>query len=213
MRTVCLKARRLGAAATMSAVSLAAAFAQPEATLPAGLDSPDHGVVCNRERAVCYDRYGPSIGLTEVFLGGSAAKRLTASLREPREEHRPGTAFSPAEGVECVRETGPCRVEGKPHAGLIAVLYGPPARRDGLSAEARAILGAEWHWLGTRYNNDTERRPTEPAGYTLRLERDGSVRVRADCNEAGGLYRLEGSRLTIQLTQSTLAACEPGSLE
>ena len=183
------------------------------ATLPAGLASPDHGVVCNRERAICHDRYGPSIGLTEAFLGGAAAERLTAVLREHPPDNRPGAVFSPTEGVECVRETGPCRINGNPDAALTAVLYGPRLQPRDLSAEARAVIGADWRWLGTRYNNNTEARPAEPARYMLRIERDGSVRVQADCNGAGGHYGLEGSRIMIAITHSTLAACEPGSLE
>ena len=181
--------------------------------LPDGLASPDHGVVCSRERAICYDGYGPSIGLTEAFLGPEAAGRLTAGLRARPPEHRPGAVFSPAEGMECVRETGPCRLNGGEVTALTAVLYGPrPEPRD-LSAEARAILGAEWRWLGTRYNNDTEARPADPARYTLRLEPVGTVRVQADCNGAGGQYRIEESRITIEITHSTMAACEPGSLD
>ena len=44
------------------------------AGLPAGLSSPDHGVVCDGRRGVCFDRFGPSIGLTEAFLGPDAAR-------------------------------------------------------------------------------------------------------------------------------------------
>ena len=36
--------------------------------------------------------------------------------------------FSPAEGVECVRETGPCRINGNPDAALTAVA---PAGKEG----------------------------------------------------------------------------------
>ncbi len=181
--------------------------------LPAGLVSPDHGVVCNPERAVCYDRYGPSIGLTEAFLGPAAAEALTAALREDPVDQRPGAVFSPAEGVECVREMGPCRVNGEPDIGFTALLYNLRPQPADLSAEARAILGADWRWLGTRYNNDTEARPAEPARYTLRLEPDGSAHIRADCNRVGGQYRFEGSRITVEITHSTMAACEPGSLD
>ena len=183
------------------------------ATLPIGLDAPDHGVVCHREGGVCYDRYGPSIGLTEAFMGSAAANRLTTALRERPTERQPGAVFSPAEGVECVHKTGPCRVQGAPHAALTAVLYGPWPPRLEHGAEARAIVGADWRWLGTRYNNDTEVRPAEPARYTLHLAPDGAVRVHADCNGAGGQYRLAGSRITIEVTHTTMAACESGSLD
>jgi heat shock protein HslJ len=199
-------------AATLIGMSyLAVGPAAP--ALPDKLASPDHGVVCNRETGVCFDRFGPSIGLTEIFLGESAAGRLLASLHARSADQRAGAVFSPATGVECVRESGPCRVEGQPHERLTAVLYGPRPESTNLSAEARAVIGAEWQWLGTRYNNDTESRPGHPARYMLRFQADGSVQLQADCNGAGGRYRLDGSRIGIEITHSTLAACEPGSLE
>ncbi len=95
---------------------------------------------------------------------------------------------------------------------LTAVLYGPrPA--GSRRAEASAVIGVDWQWLASRYNNDTEARPADPGRYRLRLEPDGSVRVRVDCNQAGGRYRIEGSVIAIEVTHATLAACEPGSLD
>jgi hypothetical protein len=38
------------------------------------------GVICDRAAAICFDRQGPSIGLTKQYLGSSAALRLTANL-------------------------------------------------------------------------------------------------------------------------------------
>ena len=77
--------------------------------LPAGLSSPDHGVVCNDQQGACFDRYGPSMGLTEAFLGPRMAQALTVLLRGAPPDRRPGAEFSPAENVTCMRETGPCR--------------------------------------------------------------------------------------------------------
>lgn len=189
---------------------MAAAMA---ADLPTGLSSPDHGVLCNGARGICFDRFGPSIGLTEAFLGKVAADRLTATLKEQPADHAPGTVFSPAPRVECVRETGPCRVDGEIHNGVGAVLYGAWPGGVNRSAETLAVIGVEWQWMGTRYNDGTEARPADPARYRLRLEPDGTLRIRADCNEAGGQYRMEESTIAIEITHSTLAACEPGSLE
>lgn len=179
-------------AAAMVLAGAAWLVTRPAAALPAGIASPDHGVVCNPQRTICYDRFDPSIGLTEAFLGQAAAERLTAALRERPLDPAPGAVFSPADGVDCAREMGPCRVGGQPDAELTAVLYGP-------RPQAREL--------------DTEARPAEPSRYTLRLEPDGSVQLRADCNGAGGRYRIEGSGITIEVTSSTMAACEPGSLD
>ncbi len=60
-----MRARRLLCAAALSAIFATAAAGE----LPAGLFSPDHFVVCDKAREICFDRFGPSIGLTEAFLG------------------------------------------------------------------------------------------------------------------------------------------------
>lgn len=180
------------------------------ANLSVGLSSPDHGVVCDSRRSVCFDRFGPSIGLTEVFLGPGAAQVLTAALRETPPARGPGATFSPGDNIACRRETGPCRTGDVVHQELTTVLYGPrPAGSRGTSA----FIGVDWQWNASRYNNDTESRPADPGRYRLRLEPDGSLRARADCNQAGGRYRIEGSTIAIEVTHSTMAACEPESLD
>jgi heat shock protein HslJ len=182
------------------------------AVLPAGLSSPDHGVVCDGRRGVCFDRFGPSIGLTEVFLGPGAAHALTDALRAMPPARGPAAEFSPGADIACRRATGPCRAGGVVHESLTAVLYGPrPTGSRG--AEASAVIGVDWHWQASRYNNDTEARPADPARYRLRLEPDGLLRVRADCNQGGGRYRLDGSSIAIEVMHSTMAACEPDSLD
>ena len=127
------------ATAALAEIALAVAVAITQTTLPAGLESPDSGVVCNRQRAICYDRYGASFSLTEAFLGHIAAGRITASLRSSGIDNRPGTTFSTAEGVECVRGTGPCRLQQEPNAALTAVLYAPPSRPNGQTEEMSAV--------------------------------------------------------------------------
>jgi heat shock protein HslJ len=199
--------------AGMAAIQFAPAPAAGQVSLPAGLESPDQGVVCNRQRAICYDRKGPSIGLTEGFLGKTAAERLTMILRGTAKGNPRGTTFSVADGVECVRDAGPCRLQYQTHAALSAVLYGPMSRPAGQTAEMRAIMYGEWDWQRTRYRNDIEVHPSQPEHYILRFEPDGVLNAKVDCNTAGGKYRFEGSRITVALINSTLMACEPGSFE
>ena len=201
------------ATAVLAEIALAVAVAITQTTLPAGLESPDSGVVCNRQRAICYDRYGASFSLTEAFLGHIAAGRLTASLRSSGIDNRPGTTFSTAEGVECVRGTGPCRLQQEPNAALTAVLYAPPSRPNGQTEEMSAIMYGEWDWQRTRYKNDTETRPHQAEHYVLRFEPGGLLSAKVDCNSAGGKYQFEGSRIMLKLTNSTLMSCQPGSLE
>jgi heat shock protein HslJ len=184
-----------------------------EIDLPASLFSPDRAVVCHKANQICFDRFGPSIGLTEVFLGQTAAQRLTATLREHPLEQSQGARFSLDPGVDCILETGPCRVAGDLHAGLTMALFGPWPPRATEGAEAAAIIGVEWKWAGSRYNNDTNVRPSDPSRFRLRLVPGGLLDLQADCNAAGGGYRIEGRRITITVTHSTMAACEPDSMD
>jgi hypothetical protein len=166
------RVRTLAAAAVFGILGVACVTASIE--LPAGLSSPDHGVVCNSQRGVCFDRFGPSIGLTEVFLGADAARALTAALRGVPPDRSAEAEFSPGGDIACRRETGPCRIGGVVDEALTAVLYGPrPA--GSRSADVAAIVGVEWIWVASRYSNDTESRPADPARYRLRLQPDGTM--------------------------------------
>jgi heat shock protein HslJ len=71
----------------------------------------------------------------------------------------------------------------------------------------------EWQWQRSRYSNDSEARPNQPEHYILRFKPDGALSAKVDCNSAGGNYRFEGNQITLQLTNSTLMSCEPGSLD
>ena len=75
------------------------------------------------------------------------------------------------------------------------------------------IEGQVWAWQHTVRVDGTRTTPTEPGHYTLRLGPGGHLDVRADCNRAGGGYRVEVSRLTLSVTHSTMAACPPESLD
>lgn len=75
------------------------------------------------------------------------------------------------------------------------------------------IEGPVWLWQHTLHVDGTRTTPSEAGHYTLRLGPDGQLDVRADCNRAGGNYRVEGSRLALSVTHSTMAACPPESLD
>jgi len=75
------------------------------------------------------------------------------------------------------------------------------------------LIGTEWKWQQSLYNNDTRAVPPNPENYTLKLLPDGKVSIRADCNLGGGIYKLEGEQISIQITHTTRAACPPESLE
>jgi heat shock protein HslJ len=75
------------------------------------------------------------------------------------------------------------------------------------------LIGTVWKWQQSLYNNDTRAVPPDPENYTLKLLPDGKVSIRADCNVGGGTYRLDGSRISIEIIHTTMAACPPKSLE
>jgi heat shock protein HslJ len=87
-----------------------------------------------------------------------------------------------------------------------------PVTEDTAAGEP-AIVGAVWQWVQTLYNNDTKTAPARPENYTVQFLGDGKLKVKADCNMKGGTYSTEGKKLSITITNSTMAACETGSLE
>jgi heat shock protein HslJ len=76
-----------------------------------------------------------------------------------------------------------------------------------------SLVGKEWRWQRSMYSNDTQNVPTEPERYTLTLQPEGKVNIRADCNRGGGSYVLDRNKISITITHTTRAACPPGSLE
>lgn len=58
-------------------------LAQGAATAqPTGLAYPQQGVVCDSVGQVCYDSYGPSIGITQINYGQRAANNLQLNLSQ-----------------------------------------------------------------------------------------------------------------------------------
>jgi heat shock protein HslJ len=87
------------------------------------------------------------------------------------------------------------------------------AASEAATAGEAQITGTAWQWVQTLYSDGRKSVPAKPENYTVRFLEDGKVNVRADCNQKGGSYSTEGSRLSIEITTSTRAACEEGSLE
>jgi heat shock protein HslJ len=52
-----------------------------------------------------------------------------------------------------------------------------------------------------------------PSLYTLRLEEDGRVGVKSDCNSCSGTYSINGSTVELGAVTCTLIACPAGSLD
>lgn len=84
---------------------------------------------------------------------------------------------------------------------------------SGATAPQPSLTGTAWQWVQTFYNDGKRAAPARPANYTVRFQESGAINVRADCNRKGGTYAVDGKRISIAIKISTMAACEPGSLE
>jgi heat shock protein HslJ len=80
-------------------------------------------------------------------------------------------------------------------------------------APAALLQGTVWEWQGSQYSDDSEATPDDPSRYTIEFADDGTVGIKADCNQVGGTYEEGDGTLAITLGPSTLAACPPDSLD
>jgi heat shock protein HslJ len=74
-----------------------------------------------------------------------------------------------------------------------------------------SLVGTDWQW--SAFTNPVEQFTVEdPQNYRLAFNDDGTLNIKADCNNASGSYTVDGSSLNIEIGPMTLAACPPGSL-
>jgi heat shock protein HslJ len=52
--------------------------------------------------------------------------------------------------------------------------------------------------------------PSDPSRFTIEFKTDGTIGVRADCNQCGGSYSVSGDTLTVGPLVCTLIACPTG---
>ncbi len=74
-----------------------------------------------------------------------------------------------------------------------------------------SLTGVIWTWQQTLMNDGTKTTANDPSRYRIQFNEDGTIRVKADCNNVGGTYTTDGNQLTIALGPSTLIACPPDS--
>ena len=115
------------------------------------------------------------------------------------------TAHGPGDGICCPtkRKKVHYALQGERLVNVAAPAENTPS----------PIEGPVWTWQYTVRVDGTRTTPTEPGLYTLSLGPNRQLKVRADCNQAGGHYRLDGASLTLSVTHSTMAACPPESLD
>lgn len=96
--------------------------------------------------------------------------------------------------------------------GLCVLLSAGPSLTAPLNVEPAALTAAPWSWQQTQMNDGALFRPAKPEQYQLRFLPDGTLAIQADCNRAHAQYRLEESRLHLELGPTTLMACGDDSL-
>jgi heat shock protein HslJ len=86
-----------------------------------------------------------------------------------------------------------------------------PAAVSPPSAELTKLQANAWQWVA--YNGPTEiiGITTSPGTYGLTFNADGTLAVKADCNQAAGSYQAADGKLAITLGPVTAAACGENS--
>ncbi len=83
-----------------------------------------------------------------------------------------------------------------------------------VAADDSDITGITWQWAELVETTPAAQSVVpNPGNYTLILQPDGSLNIKADCNVVGGSYTLAGDVLTIELGPSTMAYCGEQSLD
>lgn len=76
---------------------------------------------------------------------------------------------------------------------------------------AIALQSTPWQWISHLDQATGVTSIPDPQNYVVTFLADGSIQVKADCNNAAGTYAANGDSLTIALGPTTMAACPDGS--
>jgi len=88
---------------------------------------------------------------------------------------------------------------------------GSASAMDGGSEMATTLTSHTWE-LGASVINGEVVEIDSPENYTLTFNEDGTVSIKADCNNATGSYSDDGTTLSVEVGPTTLAACPADSL-
>jgi heat shock protein HslJ len=83
---------------------------------------------------------------------------------------------------------------------------------DGNPVAPSDVVAQTWELVSLQRDGSDVVVP-DPAKYTLRLEEDGRVGVKSDCNSCGGSYSLSGSDLEFSAIACTKVACQTPTLD
>ena len=96
---------------------------------------------------------------------------------------------------------------------LISIVIMAALIFSGCQGAGSKITDTIWEWEKFQSMDDSEVIVDNPENYTLILNKDGSVAIKADCNAVLGEYTMEDSSLKITLGPTTLAFCGEDSLD
>lgn len=74
-----------------------------------------------------------------------------------------------------------------------------------------ALTAQAWQWVSFLDQAIGEAPIADPQNYTIDFLPDGTLQIKADCNNAGGSYTADGSNISIALGATTRVACAPES--
>lgn len=75
-----------------------------------------------------------------------------------------------------------------------------------------SIVGTTWWWQSYSSADGVAEAVPNPENYALTFNADGTISLRADCNQGTAAYTLNGSEIRITPGVMTLVACPPESL-
>lgn len=132
----------------------------------------------------------------------NAAGALVASFAAPKPAAAAPAVPAPAQPVTPTVIAPPTRVVTPTIAPTPTVA---PVK------SSTTLTNTLWQW--TRFVTPLEVKDIpNPGKYALVFQPDGKVQITADCNKATGVYKVQGSRIQIQVGPGTRVACPAGSL-
>lgn len=114
-----------------------------------------------------------------------------------------------------------CGRTNEPPANLTAAPASSPAAQSRTAAPPSALTATEWRLVEMQSMDDAQgtTKPADPSIYTMRLDADGSVAMRLNCNRATGSWSAspgpDGTSGTFEFgpLAGTRARCPPPSLD
>jgi heat shock protein HslJ len=94
---------------------------------------------------------------------------------------------------------------------LLFTLFSPALQATPVPPEDTGIPAIVWELIELPGHDGKPVEIAEPARYTIQFLPDGVLAIGADCNRVGGTHKVDGEKLQLELTRSTLALCPPDS--